>query len=228
MSEQKFRHEVKHIINTPDSFILRNRLKYIAHLDPYAPIGGKYKVRSLYFDNPDDRVLMEKIEGYNHREKFRLRYYNNDTSLIKLEKKCKVNSLCTKMTAAINLEGCQKLISGDYSFFARSDNQLILELYLKMKQQLLRPKTVVDYLREAYMYPPGNVRITMDSYIKSGMFSTEFLNPELPTIGLSSVPFIVLEVKYDEFLPDIIRDILQINYRRSTALSKYAASRIYG
>jgi SPX domain protein involved in polyphosphate accumulation len=196
--------------------------------DTFALEDGKYKIRSLYFDNPQNKALMEKINGVNNREKFRIRYYNNDTSLIKLEKKSKINSLCQKNSVIITEQECTMLLSGEIKWLLESNNPLLIEFYSKTNNQLLRPKTVVDYKREAYTFNPGNVRVTMDSEIKSGLFSKDFLNPLLPTIEVSQIGHIILEVKFDNFLPEIIRDVIQTNERSSTSISKYAACRIYG
>ena len=150
MGQQKFRHEIKHFINLSDSIVIRSRLKHIMNPDVFALEDGKYKIRSLYFDNLQNKALMEKINGVNNREKFRIRYYNNNTSLIKLEKKSKINSLCQKNSVIITEEECKMLLSGEIEWLLKSGNPLLIELYSKMNNQLLRPKTVVDYKREAY------------------------------------------------------------------------------
>ena len=228
MKEAKFRNEIKHFINTLDSCVLRSRLKHMMSPDPFALKDGKYKIRSLYFDNYNDKALLEKINGVNNREKFRIRFYNNDTSFIKMEKKSKIRGLCLKTTAGISYEECKAILDGEISWMLDSNKPVLLELYMKMKDQGLQPKTIVDYNREAYMYKPGNVRVTIDSEIKTGVFSKDFLNTNLPTIGMYPAGLSILEVKYDEFLPEIIRDILQTNEHRSTSVSKYASCRIYG
>lgn len=228
MSNQKFRHEIKHFINGSDNYILRAKLKHIMTLDPFAGENSKYKIRSLYFDNYNDKALVEKLNGFNNREKFRIRMYNDDTSFIKLEKKSKSRGLCAKDAVKITYEECTRIIEGNIDWMSQSDNHLILELYMKMKNEMLRPKTIVDYTREAYIYKPGNVRVTLDSNIKTGVFSKDMLNPNLPTIGMYPPGYSILEVKYDEFLPEIINDILQTNENMSTSVSKYAACRIYG
>lgn len=228
MNQQKFRHEIKHFINFSDSYVIRSRLKHIMIPDIFSNEDGKYKIRSLYFDNFHNKAFMEKINGVNNREKFRIRYYNNTTSLIKLEKKSKINGLCQKNTVIITEEECKMLLSGEIKWLLHSGNPLLIEFYSKIKNQLLKPKTVVDYIREAYTFNPGNIRITMDSDIKSGLFSKDFFNLSLPTIEASPMGQVILEVKYDDFLPEIIRDAIQTNERSSTSISKYATCRIYG
>ncbi len=228
MKPQKLRHELKYYINVSDYLALKSRLKYIAYPDPFAGQDGTYTIRSLYFDDPNNNALMEKINGVNRREKFRIRYYNHDLSYIRLEKKSKFNTLSTKFSAPINQEQCKQLINGNISWLIKSDHLLLQELYAKMKYQLLRPKTIVEYTREAYCYQAGNVRITMDSNLHSGLFSQDFFDPDLPTMAITAGEQIILEVKYDEFLPELIRDVIQTNQRRNSAISKYAACRIFG
>lgn len=222
----KFRHEYKHEISLSDRLTIASRMSAVAGKDIHS-INGKYKIRSLYFDNIQDKALMEKISGVNIREKFRLRYYNSDTSFIVLEKKSKQAGLCNKQSVNITAEEAEKIISGDIGFMKDSSRELLCELYSKMHSQGLKPRTIVDYTRQAFVYPPGNVRVTLDYDIRTGLHSVDFLNPNcvtLPAAGNTTV----LEVKWDEYLPDIIRDAVQLQGTRSTAFSKYAVCRIYG
>ncbi len=222
----QFRHEWKHEISYLDLLVLRQRLSHIAGRDIHA-VNGRYSIRSLYFDNACDKALREKIDGVNEREKFRIRYYNGDCSYIDLEKKSKINSLCQKESTALTEEKTRAILHGEYSWMISSGQPLIQELYSKMNSQGLRPKTIVDYTREPYVYGPGNVRITLDYDIRTGISSTDFLNPGCVTVPAGNSP-IILEVKWDEFLPDIIRSAVQLEGRHAAAFSKYAACRIYG
>lgn len=221
-----FRHEWKHEINLCDMYTLRQRLRTVMQPDPYAA-DGKYFIRSLYFDNISDKALREKLDGVNCREKFRIRYYNGDTSLIRLEKKSKLNGLGNKQSAVLSAQEAQAVVDGDYGFMAKCNRPLVQELYSKMMSQQLRPKTIVDYTREPFIYAPGNVRVTIDYDIRTGLLCTDFLNPNCITIPAGNAP-IILEVKWDEFLPSVIRDIVQLESRHTAAFSKYAACRIYG
>lgn len=221
-----FRHEWKHEINSSDMIALRQRLRAVAKTDAHG-IDGKYEIRSLYFDNLQDKALREKLDGVNRREKFRIRYYDGDTSLIHLEKKSKCNGLGTKQSAVLTKAEAQAIADGDYGWMMNSDRALVEELYSKMMSQGLRPKTIVDYTREAFTYAPGNVRITLDYHIRTGLRCTDFLNPECITIPIKDT-VIILEVKWDAYLPDIIRDAVQLKGRHSSAFSKYAACRMYG
>ena len=222
----KYRHEWKHVINYADMLTLRFRLSAVMERDKHA-IGGAYRIRSLYFDTLSDKALQEKIDGVNIREKFRIRYYNGDTSFIVLEKKSKINGLCAKESCRITKEEAQKIVDGDLGWMTESGKPLCQELYSKMISQGLKPKTIVDYIREPFVFGPGNVRVTIDYNIRTGAFRTDFLNPETLTLPAGNSP-IILEVKWDEYLPDIIKAAVSIPGRRVSAFSKYAQCRIYG
>ncbi len=243
----QYRHEWKHEINRSDMLAIRQRLRAVAEPDPYA-IDGKTRIRSLYFDNAADKALREKVDGVNMREKFRIRYYNGDTSYIKLEKKSKNNGLGTKYAARITAEEAQALVDGDLSWMqAELDKppvpdalpgglpsqkagqyrrELVAELYSKMRGQGLRPRTIVDYTREPYVYAPGNVRVTFDYDIRTGLGCTDLLNWDCPTVPAGDAG-IILEVKWDNYLPEVIRSCVATPGRRVSAFSKYAQCRIY-
>ena len=222
----KFRHEYKIPINLADALALRSRLSAVMSRDPNAP-DGIYHIRSLYFDTPQDRALLEKINGVNKREKFRLRLYNKNTDFIKLEKKSKINGLCNKQAIVISKEEALRLSNGTVGTVEASTPPLLSELYSEMSSSLLMPKTVVDYTREAFTFPAGNVRVTIDSDIRTGLLCTDFLNPDCIMLPACSGS-IILEIKWDEFLPSVIRDAVALPSRHTSAFSKYAISRIYG
>ena len=223
----KFRHEWKHEINYSDFLVLRQRLRAVAKPDVHAQPDGSYLVRSLYFDNLSDQALREKIDGVNRREKFRIRYYNDDISHIQLEKKSKYNGLCSKEAVTVSEETVRRILKGDNGALLESGQELEAELYSKMLSKGLLPKTIVEYMRMPFVFAPGNVRITLDYQIRTGICCRDFLNMESVTIEAAFSP-VILEVKWDEFLPDIIRDAIQLRGCRTGAFSKYAACRIYG
>ena len=221
-----FRHEWKHEISHSDMLAIRQRLRAVAKPDEHA-VDGVYQIRSLYFDNLSDRALREKLDGVSRREKFRIRYYDGDLSVIHLEKKSKVGGLGRKESASLTQEEAQAIVDGDLSWMLRSQQPLVQELYVKMTTQGLRPKTIVDYMREPFVYAPGNVRVTLDYDIRTGLRCTDFLNQSCAMIPAGNPP-IILEVKWDEFLPSVIRDVVQLENCRTGSFSKYAACRIYG
>lgn len=220
------RHEHKHAVSYSDRCVLRQRLSAVMKPDKNGD-NGKYKIRSLYFDNMYDSALREKIDGVNIREKFRLRYYNGDLSYIVLEKKSKINGLCKKESAVISLQQASDILSGNIEWMKESEANLIGEMYSKMHSKGLRPKTIVDYTREAFVFTAGNVRVTLDYDIRTGIRCTDFLNPDSVTVPVRDNS-VILEVKWDEFLPDTIRRAVSIPNGRRQAYSKYAACRVYG
>ena len=220
----KYRHEWKHEINFADLLTLRMRLSAVMRRDEHA-VGGVYRIRSLYFDNLSDKALREKIDGVNIREKSRIRYYDGDTSYIVLEKKSKINGLCAKESCRISEEEAQKLVSGDCGWLLKNRRPLCQELYSKMQSQGLKPKTIVDYTREPFVFDPGNVRVTIDYDIRTGK-PEDFLVPNGITIPTED-NVMLLEVKWDDYLPAVIRSAVSLKGRSQGAFSKYAACRIY-
>lgn len=224
--ETKYRHELKHRINKLDDYELSNRLRKLFKRDTNADSHGTYRVSSLYFDTPYDKAMKEKIDGVSQREKFRLRYYNHNTDKIKLEKKSKFNQLSTKRSATLTKDQVNQILNGDINFLLESKNPLLIEFYTKLKTQLLAPKTVVVYDREAFIYQPGNCRMTFDRNIKTTHSTNDFLNPDAFKFDVSEA-ITILEVKYDHFLPDIVKIAVQLRNRSASAFSKYAISRNY-
>lgn len=224
--EIHYRHEWKHTLNYGDLLVLRQRLRAVMESDPHA-IDGKYHIRSLYFDSPGDKALREKIDGVDLREKFRIRLYNCDPSVIHLEKKSKRNGLGTKYSAPLSAEEAQRIVEGDLDWMLSSGRPLVQELYCKMRYQGMRPKTIVDYTREPFVFRPGNVRVTLDYDIRTGLNCTDLLDPDAVTIPAGDAP-ILMEVKWDEFLPSVIRDAVAVPNRRVGSFSKYAQCRVYG
>lgn len=183
-------------------------------------------MRSLYFDNAADTILREKLDGVNVREKFRLRYYNGDPTFLRLEKKSKINGLCLKQTAPLSSAQVQSLLRGETAWM-KAGEPLHRELYDGMLHRGLRPKTVVDYTREPFVLSAGHVRVTLDYNLRTAACCADFSDPACLTLPVGASP-IILEVKWDEYLPDIIRDAVQLPNCRSGAFSKYAQCRIYG
>ena len=221
----QFRHEIKHELNKMDWLILRQRLSAVMKRDPHA-VNGVYEIRSLYFDNADDKALREKINGNNIREKYRIRLYNRSASVIHLERKFKYDDLGYKDSASLTEEEARRIVSGDTHWMGSSSNEVILGFYTRIQNEGLRPKVIVDYTREPFIYGPGNVRVTLDSGIRTGLSCTDFLDPDCVTIPAKESP-ILLEVKWDNYLPDIIRDAVQLGNRRNCAYSKFSACRMY-
>ena len=218
------RHEWKHQILPQEDLVLSGRLRRLFAHDDHAGPEGSYRVTSLYFDTPYDAALREKLDGVDRREKFRLRYYGDDPVWLKLEKKWKRRGLCGKESARLTREEAQRLLAGDWGFLLRREEPVLQELYSKLRGRGLAPRTVVCYDREAFLYAPGNVRVTLDRNLRTGRSPLDLFHPERfalkPMAG-----FTVLEVKYDAFLPDLVRMAIQVPNRRAGACSKYALCR---
>lgn len=221
----KLRHEWKHIISGSDKAQLIARLRTFCAPDPHYG-DSSYHIRSLYFDNVYDKALRERLNGQQCREKFRIRYYNFDDSYIVLEKKSKFNQLCGKQSTRVTRAEVGSLLRGDIGWLLEKPSPLCHELYAKMRGQLLKPKVIVDYTRRAFVYEPGNTRITLDDEVRTGLSSLDFFNPNLATIPADITHPIILEVKYDQYLPDNIRRAVSLQDRRTTNFSKYAACRL--
>ena len=221
-----FRHEWKHTITPADLRALRARLGAVLPTDPHAA-DGRYFIRSLYFDNMRDKALKEKLDGVDRREKFRLRYYNGDASWVLLEKKTKKGGLCLKEQERASPEEIAAALRGDGPRLCQSEKALMRELGRKFIAEGLRAKTLIDYTREPFVYGPGGVRVTLDYGLRTALSPTGFLDPGAPTLPVPGEP-VILEVKWDEYLPALIRDLVQTPGTRSGAFSKYAACRVFG
>lgn len=224
-----YRHELKYQINPADHHALRQRLRTVMKCDPHTGADGLYTIRSVYFDNYKDKALREKVYGVQKREKFRIRYYNDDFSYITLEKKIKHNDLCMKIDAHLTVEEYRRILQGPGAWMLKHPQPLVRELYCKMKTQQLRPRVLVSYVREPYIYRAGNVRVTFDSHIRTSLFERDFAAGTLPDISATDAPGdTILEVKFDAFLPEVIRGLLQVGTLRQQAFSKYGACRRFG
>lgn len=223
---KQYRHELKYKISYSEYLALKNRLKTVMESDPHTK-DGKYRIRSVYFDNVYDKALREKIDGVGKREKFRIRYYNDDLSYITLEKKMKIDKLCLKYDAKISEDEFRRIITGDIEWMKDSSEELVKELYAKMRYQNLRPRVRVSYLREPYIYKAGNVRVTFDSEIRTSMYQSNYI--EADDISATELPGdMLLEVKYDAFLPEIIQDMIQLVGNGRESFSKYGVCRRFG
>lgn len=222
----EYRHEIKHFINEADAVAIRQNLTAVAAIDSYAQKDGCYRIRSLYFDDLNNTALWEKLDGVNERRKFRIRYYNNDLSYIMLECKIKRDNVGCKLQERLTEEELSRIMEDDINWMATCGRKLLTILYIEMKTRGLKPKCVVEYMRIPFVYAPGNVRVTIDWNIRTGP-PVQFPNPSGLTLPIEGNP-ILLEVKWDEYLPGIIRRATALKSRNPTAISKYAACRIYG
>lgn len=225
---QQMRHELKYMINEADYLWLRDRLATAMPLDSNADENTReYHITSLYFDNMFNDALWDKQNGVEFRDKYRVRTYNLGKKGITLEKKSKYGSMTAKRSARMSRRQYEDLIFGDYNFLLPSREPLFEELYAKIRTENLKPVVLVDYDREPYMYPVGNVRITFDRNLHSGQFSTDLLSGQVTSVPVFEPGALILEVKYDDVLPPQIHALLQGLRAQRMALSKYTLCRRY-
>lgn len=220
------RHEIKSRLLPAEAAALRARLLAVMRRDPHTRADGTYDIHSVYLDTPSRRALTEKQVGMPVRHKYRIRYYNENREFFQLERKSKVGSLCDKVGCALTRPEIDRLMAGDVGWMADCDRPLAREVYLRMRGELLAPSVQVHYRREAFIYGPGNVRVTLDSDIRTGLWDVDFLSPGQPRIRTQSDDFVLLEVKFDNYLPEIIRDITCCRCR-PMSFSKFEACHSY-
>ncbi len=207
-------------MNGAECALLEGKLPLVLFRDRHA-VGGRYTIRSLYFDDYHNRALFEKLDGTDPREKFRIRIYNRRDDYICLEKKIKKGQLTQKLQTRLTREQCSAILQGDIDWMWRQGDGLTAELYTRMREGLT-PKTIVEYDRIPFTYAPGNVRVTLDRNIRSGVTSTDLFG-DIPLVPVS--PMDVLEVKFDAYLPDVVRLLTAGLDARRTSVSKYALCR---
>ena len=221
------RHELKYHITPAELTVLRGVLAPVMQLDPNGNENNEYHIRSLYFDTINDDALEEKIAGVGNRKKYRIRIYNFSDKVIKLECKSKYGDLISKQSVSIPRELAEQLIAGDPDGLQRMRHPLFHDVYREMRTRLLRPAVIVDYVREAYIHQAEEVRITFDKQVRTGLYSVDLFNPQIPTYPVFDDPVEILEVKFDEFLPSYLQSILSGITAQRSAVSKYTWCRRY-
>lgn len=217
---RKFRHELKYQCSEAHLAIIRNRLQGVIPYDRHAA-NGQYTIRSMYFDNFENRCFHENESGTDPREKFRIRIYNADDSRISLECKRKERGKTYKTSCLLSKEEYADIISGGTLVSIDDKAPLLRKFSVLQKTELFRPAVIVEYDRTPYVYKIGNVRITLDRNIRSSNDFAHFFDDNLPTRPIMPKGRHLLEVKYDNLLPDFIKEILQLGDLQQTTFSKY-------
>jgi hypothetical protein len=223
--KRKFRHEFKYYINYFQYELLYRRLKHVLKRDTHTNEAGEYHIRSLYFEDMKNTALYEKQSGTLARKKYRIRIYNMEDGIIKLEKKSRIGQFIHKESARLTRKEYEKIIAEDIAFLKESKEALLIEFYFDIMTFKYRPSVIVDYVREPYIWDINNVRITFDKQLKTGLLRTDIFNKSLPTVDVMEEPKMILEIKYDHFLPDFIRNLIQIDSSQRWAISKYVICR---
>ncbi len=227
MKSLTYRHELKFVCSDLTLLMIENRIKHICSLDPHIRDGKSYLIRSLYFDTMDNQYFYENEAGLDDRKKYRIRIYDADASIIKLECKYSVHGMKAKESCIISKEQCEQLICGS-AVHAVEGQDLLKRFLIEKKLKYLQPKVIVEYTRTPYIHKVGNVRITFDRNIQSSYEVSAFLEKNIIRRSIMNQNEHVLEVKYDDILPTSILHILtKANSLRKSSFSKYALCRKY-
>ena len=224
------RHELKYYISQSQYQVLSRLLGQVLWADKHADENNEYHIRSLYFDSVFDEALTEKIAGVADRNKYRIRIYNHSDALIRMECKTKINTFISKRSVPISRDLCDQLIACDPTGLEHSPSGLMRDVFREMRLKMLHPVVVVDYVREAYVHPAEEVRITFDKQLRSGLAQTDIFNKQLPVVPPFSNPDqIILEVKFNRLLPTYISQLLSLAVGTASrnAISKYTICRQY-
>ncbi len=225
MSE--YRHEYKYVCTAVDMAYVKNAVNSIMELDSHAKEQGEYLVRSLYFDNYYDSCYYDNLYGHEPREKFRLRIYNADSTHINLEIKKKQKGKVKKESCILDYSICQQILLGDNLDIRASDSPVYKKFYLQYHSEFLRPKIIVEYDRVPFIYRDGNVRVTLDKNIRSSNQCKKFFSNDIFARPIMEKNNHLLEIKFDEYLPDFINQLIENEKFKQTTFSKYFLCRKY-
>ena len=217
--KEGYRHEYKYLISRSDAELLRRRLPCIMERDAHAGPTGQYTIRSLYFDDFAYQALDEKLSGIAHRTKYRIRYYDYDPQVLKLERKEKHGNLTRKTAQTITLEEAWTLqqvsdepVSGG----------LARELQQRCRWEGFRPKVLVDYDRTPFVCRDGNTRITLDENLRTRFYNSQLFASPRAMIPILQPDQVILEVKFDDYLPGYLAEALADIPKAPLAISKFA------
>ena len=219
-SDRTYRNELKYVCSEGELQIIYARIRHLCRPDPHAGPTGIYNIRSIYFDDLDDRCFFENENGTDPREKFRIRIYNASDRRITLECKRKERTMTNKTSCPLTREQFDRILDGKLPA-SEADSELLRKFCAQQAQTGLEPKVIVAYERTPFVYPAGNVRITFDRNIGSTTDIAGFFDSYLPQRPVMPTGKHILEVKYDEFLPDFLYEIMNLGSLRQTTFSKY-------
>ena len=217
------RHEEKFLLNPGEAALVRGLLDGVLHRDRYSA-GGAYYIRSLYFDTPFDNDYADKVLGVSDRRKVRLRIYSTDAAAARLELKEKQGIYSHKTGVTLTRAQAQALIAGERDFLCRSADAAARRAGNLLVQEARCPAALIDYERTAWTMPVERVRITLDEHVRAAK-SAALFDAAVPMVGVHSGGAVILEVKYDHYLPGHIRRMLSAVQGQGMSISKYAAAR---
>lgn len=216
-----YRHEMKYAISAAQVPLLKSRITGLMQPDPHVGADGIYNIRSLYFDDYYNRFYYENENGTDPRMKFRIRIYNHSSRKITLECKRKERGKTLKTSCPLTLEQTRMLMEGKAFSAQPTDHPLLHQLLLEMHTHMLRPVVIVEYDRIPYIYKNGNVRVTFDMNISTSSDISGFLDEQIPKRPIMPAGQHLMEVKFDEYLPDFIYRNLNLGSLRQTTFSKF-------
>lgn len=217
------RQELKFYLTAPAALLLQRRLFSVMKPDSHAFRGG-YGVRSLYFDDSASSAYFDKVNGIEKRAKYRIRFYNGSPDFIRLEKKEKIGQKCRKTSQVISPELGRSLLLPTFEN-PLPDSILLSEMEHLIRHRAFRPRFFIDYDRKAFFYPAGNVRITLDQNLFASRFGGDLEEGTAPHLPGLSEGEVILEVKYDSFLPPFLAELLSDIPRIHSSVSKFAIGR---
>ena len=223
-AERKGRHEIKILLTYPQYIELRTRVKGILTPDPNMPGPEGYLIRSVYLDTALEDAYYEKDSGVQHRNKFRIRAYNNDDSYIVLENKEKMDDRIHKSGCRITRADYDAVMRGDYSVLSAYDAPPCRQVFSLNRSHALTPKVIVEYYREAYIHPLSMVRVTFDRLVAAGTNTLDMFDERLVTSPVFSKREVILEIEYGEAFPMYLKQLLQ-NNGTHLAVSKFILCR---
>ena len=223
MQKEVYRHEYKYPINRIQMALEEEKLSAVAMKDRNVGERGYYNIRSLYFDDYYNSCYMDNEGGTDQREKYRIRIYNHSAKIIKLELKKKVRGKTQKLSCNISEAQCRQLMEGVIPEDISPNQQVLHKLAYLMAARFMKPAIIVDYDRVPYVYrlEDANVRVTFDMNLTSSENIADFLEERIDGRGIFAVDQLLMEVKYDEFLPDEINSLLQLEGLQASTFSKY-------
>lgn len=224
MSELRWRSERKYWLDWRQYHHLRSRLPAVMRRDPHAEPDGQYRIRSVYFDTFRGDHAFEKLSGLNRRAKYRIRAYGGEQDWARLEVKHRKGALVAKESVRMSKEEVSKLLSGHTTPDPAAPRARAL-LDRAVSHSAARPVCVVQYIREALVFQPGNVRITFDKHLATSPWSADIFEASLPVLPVRLEADLILEVKFDGFLPSVIRKLLPRDLVGPSAISKYILCR---
>ena len=220
--EKNFRHEYKYLISRQAADLLKLRLPHVMKPDVHAGPTGQYTIRSLYFDDQQFGAFYEKVSGVDNRTKFRIRCYNYEDKLFKLEKKEKKGHLTRKTAQTVSKADVISLQKDPRHRCPEHCGELTEELRMLCVNQGARPVVLVDYDRTPFVSVYGNTRITLDENLRTIPYNGDLFAPAAPAVPVLEPDQVILEVKFDDFLPGHLAAALADIPKAPMAISKFA------